>query len=244
MALLPRSASTLKRWIAGTFTGAREYRCNLCGYRGAFGTVRPETGSRRHAVCPGCGSAERHRLQWFAVEPLLVGTPRLLHFAPEPGMAQLLRARTRYVSADLSGAGVDHRIDITSMPLPAGSFDVVFASHVLEHVKDDAAALREVRRVLAPGGFAVLPVPVIGEHTVEYEAPNPHEALHVRCPGVDYFDRYREVFERVDLVTSDAAPPEIQPYVYERRMRWPSTMPLRPLVPGGRHLDYVPICYP
>ncbi len=237
------SALMLKGRVARALTGTGEFRCNVCGYRGAFRTVRPESGTRKHAVCPGCGSAERHRLQWFVVEPLLAGTPRMLHFAPEPAMAPLFRARTRYLSADLSGAGVDRRIDITSISFPAGSFDLVYASHVLEHVKDDAAALREIRRVLAPGGFAVLPVPVIGERTVEYDQPNPHESGHVRCPGLDYFDRYRAVFDRVEVVTSDDAPADIQPYVYERRTSWPVTMSRRPRVPGERHLDHVPICH-
>lgn len=47
------------------------------------------------------------------------------------------------------------------LPLPDGMFDVVFSSNVLEHVQDIAELLREMRRVLAPGGVAihVLPTP-------------------------------------------------------------------------------------
>ena len=78
---------------------------------------------------------------------------------------------------------------------------------------------------------------------MEYGAPNPHEAGHVRCPGLDYFERYRAAFARVDLASSDDVPGEIQPYVYEDQTRWPATMPLRPRVPGERHRDYVPICH-
>lgn len=39
-----------------------------------------------------------------------------------------------------------------SLPFPAGSFDVVIANSVLEHVTDLEACFREVARVLAPGG--------------------------------------------------------------------------------------------
>jgi len=45
------------------------------------------------------------------------------------------------------------------LPLPAGSVDLVLLHEVLEHVADDEATLREVARVLAPGGRAVIFVP-------------------------------------------------------------------------------------
>jgi SAM-dependent methyltransferase len=221
------------------------YHCPLCDYRGAFVNDRPETGLRMHARCPRCNALERHRLQWAVVEPLLSRRPglRLLHVAPEPCLAPKLFAKTRYITADLFRPGVDHKVDLTDLPFRDAHFDVIYASHVLEHIRDDRTALREIRRVLRPGGFAVLPVPVIGQNTVEYAAPNPHEADHVRCPGLDYFDRYREHFARVEVRGSETVPVEIQPYLYEDQMHWPETMPQRPLVPGERHADYVPICW-
>jgi ubiquinone/menaquinone biosynthesis C-methylase UbiE len=42
--------------------------------------------------------------------------------------------------------------DIEHLPYADGSFDVVFLNEVLEHVPDDLAGLREIHRVLAPGG--------------------------------------------------------------------------------------------
>lgn len=48
---------------------------------------------------------------------------------------------------------------LAAMPLPDGAFDVVTCKHTLEHVEDPLAALREVARVLAPGGVAFLVVP-------------------------------------------------------------------------------------
>ena len=42
------------------------------------------------------------------------------------------------------------------LPFEAGSFDGVFMNEVLEHVDDEALTLREVRRVLRPGGHLAL----------------------------------------------------------------------------------------
>ena len=42
------------------------------------------------------------------------------------------------------------------LPLPAGTFDLILSHEVLEHVQDDRAAVREMIRVLKPGGRAVI----------------------------------------------------------------------------------------
>ena len=49
--------------------------------------------------------------------------------------------------------------DATALPFADSSFDRVLMSEVLEHVPDDAAALREVQRVLRPGGILAISVP-------------------------------------------------------------------------------------
>lgn len=42
------------------------------------------------------------------------------------------------------------------LPLPSGTFDLILSHEVIEHVQDDRAAVREMVRVLKPGGRAVI----------------------------------------------------------------------------------------
>jgi ubiquinone/menaquinone biosynthesis C-methylase UbiE len=51
------------------------------------------------------------------------------------------------------------RGDAMTLPFADASFDRVFCSEVLEHVLEPEAVVREMRRVLAAGGFAVVSVP-------------------------------------------------------------------------------------
>jgi SAM-dependent methyltransferase len=63
--------------------------------------------------------------------------------------AELARSRGLRVS----------RADAHDLPLQDGSMGVVTALDVLEHLKDDDRAARELRRVLRPDGFLVVAVP-------------------------------------------------------------------------------------
>src|SRR5205814_221266 len=66
----------------------------------------------------------------------------------------LSKARAR-----LHGAAQLVRGDAMRLPFADGAFDRVFCSEVLEHVLEPEVVVREMRRVLAPGGFAVVSVP-------------------------------------------------------------------------------------
>lgn len=240
----------LRLWLHGFLSrGEPKFECPICAYVGPFKDVFPDTGRRRHAQCPKCRALERHRLQFVVLDRILKSRrttdQRIIHFAPEPFLQRFFRERFgSYETADIDMKGVDHRVDLQTLPFADCSYDFVFASHVLEHVPDDGAALGEIRRILKPGGIAVLPVPIVCERTVEYPAPNPHEAFHVRAPGLDYFDRYERHFARVERFASDGFPEKHQLFVYEDRSRPdPKVSPLRPPMPGERHLDIVPVCH-
>jgi SAM-dependent methyltransferase len=161
---------------------------------------------RSDALCPGCGSLERHRLVWLYFQrmtDLFNGAQKkILHVAPEPCLASRLQRRLGEgcLSADLQDPAAMVKMDVTNIQFPAESFDVIYCSHVLEHVMDDRKAMREFYRILKPGGWAVLLVPISAERTVEDLAiVKPNERLkafgqedHVRRYGPDYVERLRE----------------------------------------------------
>ena len=228
----------------------RNFECPICGYRGPFEDMNhPQTGLRKHAKCPICGSLERHRLQYLVVRSVLAGLPvsqmKMLHFAPEPFFRDYFSKEFyKYETGDLNAEDVDHRVDLQNLPFPNSSYDFVFASHVLEHIPNDQKAIQEIRRILKPNGVAILPVPIISNYTVDYAEPNPHEHYHVRAPGIDYFNRYAPYFSRVEQYASDTLPGKYQLFIYEDRSKWPilESSLLLPMK-GRRHIDIVPVCY-
>jgi SAM-dependent methyltransferase len=118
--------------------------------------------------CPVCWASDRDRLMAIYLKQRFQQVPRgnsidLVEFAPTPPLAKILRGnpRVRYRSADLSKQDVDDRVDLMDLSsYPDGTFDAWVCSHVLEHVPDDRRAMSELRRILKPGGWGLLVVPI------------------------------------------------------------------------------------
>jgi SAM-dependent methyltransferase len=178
-------------------------RCPCCG--GEFDRfLRFGRVPRENARCPGCGSLERHRLACLYLEREGFGQRAglsVLHVAPERALGRILSRLTgvRYVSADRKPGEVSVVTDLTELAFADGAFDLVMCSHVLEHIADDRRAMREIRRVLKPGGRAILQVPMQFEladtlEDLSIADPATRERLygqpdHVRLYGRDYLDR-------------------------------------------------------
>lgn len=150
---------------------------------------------------------------WIGRNAQWLSTASALHFAPERGMADLLRKTARqYVSADLAPGRADRVMNIESIDAPDASFDWVICSHVLEHV-DDGCALREIHRVLGPGGVALIMLPVIEGWAQTYENEAAHtpedrkrhfgQSDHLRLYGADVRDRIRAAGFDLDEFTAE-----------------------------------------
>lgn len=197
----------------------------------------PRKQQRPNAKCASCGALERHRLVWLYLlneTDLFLGSKRkrILHVAPEPALFSKLRQEPLldYVSADLDptfARGEMETMDITSIQHPAESFDVIYCSHVLEHVPDDRKAMREFARVLKASGWAIILVPVLRAVTEEDSSvTDPAERSrrfgqidHVRAYGPDFADRLADAgFD----VTVDYYPRQIGPVRTDRYGLFPT----------------------
>ncbi len=184
-----------------------------------YGTVKRRDG----VLCPSCLSLERHRLLWLFLKSktdFFTAKHELLHIAPEQCFYKRFRAmkNIHHVTADLESPLADVKMDIHKMPFENASFDIVLCNHVLEHVDDDAQSMREIYRVLKPGGWAVMQVPMDDSREFTYEdrsitSPEEREKHfwqkdHVRLFGRDYPKRLENAGFRVEALDLGKEIPE------------------------------------
>lgn len=106
-----------------------------------FALLAPEPGDRVLEI--GCGAGH-----------LLAALPAGRGFGLDLAEALLAKATRRLGRRDVLVQG-----DAEQLPFRAGAWDRVYCSEVLEHVPGPARALAEMRRVVRPGGVAVVSIP-------------------------------------------------------------------------------------
>lgn len=191
--------------MLGIFYAGNKVECPICGghYRSflPYGRINP----RPNALCPSCLSLERHRLIWLYLKEktnFFSQKLNVLHLAPEPCFVKRFEKihGDTYITGDIESPLAKVKMDIHRIPFEENNFDVVLCNHVLEHVQDDIKAMREIRRVLKPGGWAILQVPFfspVPDHTFEDNSvtdPREREKIfgqddHVWKFGKDYPQR-------------------------------------------------------
>jgi len=111
----------------------------------------------------GCGSG-RHMAEAYRF-------PRVTVSGMDRSLEDLVQARERL---EFHGRLGEHgggcwglaQADIVALPYADDGFDAVICSEVLEHIADDTRAIREVLRVLRPGGVLAVSVPRLWPETV------------------------------------------------------------------------------
>lgn len=186
----PRAIKRLTRGLlSGLRTLGAKYHCPVCNtrviafqplpkfyaenlekYGWPYADEDAETCNVQSYSCPSCQASDRDRLYALYLQNYLTNLPakepiKFVDFAPSPPLSNLirkLRPEISYRTADLLAEGVDDRVDITDLRTYGDNqFDFFVCSHVLEHVTDDRKALRELYRILKPGGRGILMVPII-----------------------------------------------------------------------------------
>lgn len=185
--------------------------CNICGGKLVLSYGK---GRRSFFKCCNCSSSDRHRnLFKYFNETNILNDKYILHFAPEKSLSWFIKKSSKiYHCVDkYSEQPYVSKIDINNMDsFKDNFFDVVVCSHVLEHVKDDRKALKEINRVLKKDGFLFISVPINGDKTEiwsEEKIKKVHEKRktleyrdHYRTYGrIEVFDLFKEYFSEISL---------------------------------------------
>jgi SAM-dependent methyltransferase len=198
---MPRPESRLRTALAQLQWGAlrlRPWRCPLCGP-----TLLLRWADHEHAVrCLRCGAGAVHLslgLALRALRPQLRGLRVLELSSRGPWVRFLRRAGARLVCSEYfedlaTGAERDgvRCEDVQRLSFADAGFDLVTHTEVFEHVEDDAAGWRELRRVLAPHGATAFSVPLDpAAPTRERVRRGPDGTLQHLLPAEYHGDRLR-----------------------------------------------------
>lgn len=188
---------------------------------------------RKSVLSPGTLSLERHRLMWLYLQretDFFTSNLKVLHMAPEQSFYKRFRKLKNldYTTCDLNSPIADVKADIQNLPFEDNSFDVIFCNHVLEHVDDDKKALRELFRIMKPGGWGIFQVPIRYQLDKTFEdstITDRKERIekfgqydHVRVYGMDYYDILESIGFKVEKVnlSEKLSAEEIRKYALEK----------------------------
>ena len=179
--VLQRGAHLGLRTFCCVYTGSkfedpidgRKYRKLL-----PYGRVR----TRTNALSPSTLSLERHRALWIYLKEntgFFAEENKMLHLAPEYCYIKRFKSmkNLEYITGDLDSPWADHHFDVHNIPFDDNSFDVLMANHLMEHVDNDYKVLEELYRVMKPGGWGILQVPI------DWKNPNTQEDRSVTDPA-------------------------------------------------------------
>lgn len=217
----------LRRRIFGLFHPGKDVYCLYC--KRTFGKFMQEGvkspaflkykvaggGYKENVQCPNCFSVDRSRLLYLFFQlrtEVYKQKTSILHISPNKEIAGVLKGDTitqtvGSIEPEMYSEFNPVYLDVQKMDFHDNTFDVVICCHVIEHVDNDDDAMREIFRVLKPGGFAVLQVPLAInlDKTIEDKtlATDKERKLkfgqvdHVRLYGLDYLEKLRAAGFRV-----------------------------------------------
>ncbi len=212
------------RWLNRLIPSKRR-ACPCCGWEGLlFRTLDIGQMSYPEVECPGCLCHDRHRLLLLTLErhppAFMANNGTILHFAPENQLVDLIREKPNLncVSTDLAFGQLSHGLrpyfvaDGHHMPICDNAFEGLFIIHVLEHVTNDRAVLAECRRILKPGGTAVVMIPIDPKRSTseDWGAPDPEVYDHVRDYAEQDFPEKLTAFTLRKFAPADVLSPEEQ----------------------------------
>ena len=212
------SAALKSRWLTFALKGDN-VECPCCNHR--FVTFLPAgINKRANAKCAHCESLERHRAIWLYLlqkTDFFQKPAQVLNVAPENVFYNKFSnlPNIAYFPIDKYPEKITNRkkifeMDVADLKFCDNTFDVIICSYVLEEVTEDRKALKELHRVLKPGGWAILNSPVDKTRARTFEdfsVTDPQKRLklfgqpnNVRLYGRDYIDRLFDAGFEVKVV--------------------------------------------
>jgi SAM-dependent methyltransferase len=230
-----------RQWRKWRHGGSRYY-CPICdsrlsAFRPFVGTYnlygKPVDHYTRHAECPVCFSQIRHRflITYLKSRPeLMTGKKRrLLHLAPEEFLRRYLLSQPELevVFGDFRPERYPFKVlhvNLLKVNFPDASFDALICNHVLEHIHDDQKAISEIYRILKPGAWALITLPIYGEITHEKPGLDANGRIfeygihdHMRLNGLDVCRKFETAGFHVTVESFDTVPGDY----YERSENTP-----------------------
>lgn len=175
--------------------------CNICGDN----SLGPGPGGRMSydgvspPRCTSCQSLERHRA-FRSVFDLLndnsFNTASVLQFSTDRS-----NDAKWFASHEISEYEAQNPLDLQNIDRPNNTYDIVVCNHVIEHVADDRAAMRELLRVTKDSGFVFLsfPDPLRLEETTDWGYPDDKQHGHYRLYGQDVRQKFKEELPAVHV---------------------------------------------
>lgn len=164
-----------------------------CGYCNS--TAFEIYADRKNAVCVKCEGSARQRCLLEVLNEVKTDSWQCysaLHLSDEPSIKNIYHW---FDTVEQSIYEFDNSIDLTNIDRGDDTYNIIFCSHILEHIEDDVTAIREMLRVLKPGGtvFIMVPQPEIHDVTQDWGFPDPDFYDHYRVYGKDFITKLENI---------------------------------------------------
>ena len=180
--------------------------CPICNYKNhSFVHLSNSYQISWNSSCQNCDSRSRHRGLYFLYKNYLTNSlnKKILHFAPEKNLANAIKkfGENRYYTTDYNMTNVDFpNEDVQALNFESNSFDIIFINHVLEHVRNDNQALKEISRILKNNGYVIITIPGNWKRMKTKVFVPPTSNGHYRDYGIDVLEKLQNHFNLVKKI--------------------------------------------
>lgn len=176
----------IKRWVNSLIYYGKEFYCPCCNktFKQFLNAKYKKQYAQRfinhykNTMCPNCGSAPRQRIicHYLNENKSLIlnnkGKTDILIFAAEYSIKKWMKKnRYQFVTVDLNNLLADVLLDIQDTHFASNTWSLIICNHVLQHVENHTAALKELKRILKPEGVLMLSVATNRNLDTTYEDP-------------------------------------------------------------------------